>query len=541
MAIILPPTTAPASAAPADTLWQYSCVINGYPVVFQRGRVVIYQLRDARNVKAVYTLDGVTWRRGTSSDASTNGAGVQVNSVSRAANKDLGLEDASVAARDSLCIAYHAQTSGQVHDAIRAFASALASAPTATAPAPADAEQPRAGGAEWVGPINGRKVRLALGTATITLFDPGETKYVHERGRDGCWTRAVLREKLTMSDALDEYRKLENKLRALRGRASPGSPAEDPILEAMETTWWLLMDDERALLDDEGPQCWPDLESPQGAPRDVNVWTLSLKEPPRKAAARASDISPSGYFTLARDLGVSNAPNVFLAAVNAFIDATPQTIISRIQDLLDTLKTVPRAEFTAPDGRHIVLERKAVTITIPPTVPVPPILRAAFGNEPAVISYVLMGFVWSRVVRVQGASRPADQVTDHVCIEADLGLFPSDERVRNVRPFFFGLDHYNATDEAFLAACGNLSSDVMVCGLKPKAPAAEPPCPGCGQPTRVCAAAEGKPKYPACVTWRGGYSHEEHLVSRLAHKPGFQLRPPRVELLLAVDDQSEPP
>lgn len=57
MAIILPPTTAPASAAPADTLWQYSCVINGYPVVFQRGRVVIYQLRDARNVKAVYTLD----------------------------------------------------------------------------------------------------------------------------------------------------------------------------------------------------------------------------------------------------------------------------------------------------------------------------------------------------------------------------------------------------------------------------------------------------------------------------------------------------
>ena len=451
MAIILPPTTAPASAAPADTLWQYSCVINGYPVVFQRGRVVIYQLRDARNVKAVYTLDGVTWRRGTSSDASTNGAGVQVNSVSRAANKDLGLEDASVAARDSLCIAYHAQTSGQVHDAIRAFASALASAPTATAPAPADAEQPRAGGAEWVGPINGRKVRLALGTATITLFDPGETKYVHERGRDGCWTRAVLRE------------------------------------------------------------------------------------------SRASDISPSGYFTLARDLGVSNAPNVFLAAVNAFIDATPQTIISRIQDLLDTLKTVPRAEFTAPDGRHIVLERKAVTITIPPTVPVPPILRAAFGNEPAVISYVLMGFVWSRVVRVQGASRPADQVTDHVCIEADLGLFPSDERVRNVRPFFFGLDHYNATDEAFLAACGNLSSDVMVCGLKPKAPAAEPPCPGCGQPTRVCAAAEGKPKYPACVTWRGGYSHEEHLVSRLAHKPGFQLRPPRVELLLAVDDQSEPP
>lgn len=70
---------------------------------------------------------------------------------------------------------------------------------------------------------------------------------------------------------------------------------------------------------------------------------------------------------------------------------------------------------------------------------------------------------------------------------------------------------------------------------------ADPPCPGCGQPTRVCIDACGAPKYPACAAWRGGYSREEHLVSRLDAVAGFQLRPPPRQVLVLVDDQSEPP
>lgn len=70
---------------------------------------------------------------------------------------------------------------------------------------------------------------------------------------------------------------------------------------------------------------------------------------------------------------------------------------------------------------------------------------------------------------------------------------------------------------------------------------ADPTCPGCERPSRVCAAAEGPPKYPACAAWRGGYSREEHLVSRLDAVAGFQLRPPPRQVLVLVDDQSEPP
>lgn len=87
-----------------------------------------------------------------------------------------------------------------------------------------------------------------------------------------------------MSDALDEYRWFEGRLRALRGTMRPGSADEDPLLEAMERVWWLLTDDERAMLDTEGPQCWPDLVAPPDAPRDSNVWIASLREPPRRAA-----------------------------------------------------------------------------------------------------------------------------------------------------------------------------------------------------------------------------------------------------------------
>lgn len=229
--------------------------------------------------------------------------------------------------------------------AVRAFERAMSNQP-----APADAEQPRAGGAQWVGPINGRKVRLALGTATISLIGPGETKYVHEnQGAAGTrWYRAVLR----------------------------------------------------------GGQ-----EREQG---------------------------PSGAYHLANDLGVSNASNVFLAAVNAFLDATPQTIISGIQGLLDALN--------APDGG-------VLQVNTPPCF-------------------------------IHGGTCDGD----------------------HTKP--------KATPAP----------------AAPGAPGAL--CPGCEKPTCVVS-------HPACPAWP--VEGEMDLVSRLAHKPGFQLRPPRVELLVAADDQSEPP
>ena len=226
--------------------------------------------------------------------------------------------------------------------AVRAFERAMSNQP-----APADAEQPRAGGAQWVGPINGRKVRLALGTATISLFDPGETVYVHENYR-GRWDRAVL------------------------------------------------------------------------------------------SSNHAREQGPSGAYHLAKDLGVSNASNVFLAAVNAFLDATPQTIISGIQGLLDALN--------APDGG-------VLQVNTPPCF-------------------------------IHGGTCDGD----------------------HTKP--------KATPAP----------------AAPGAPGAL--CPGCEKPTCVVS-------HPACPAWP--VEGEMDLVSRLAHKPGFQLRPPRVELLVAADDQSEPP
>ncbi len=69
---------------------------------------------------------------------------------------------------------------------------------------------------------------------------------------------------------------------------------------------------------------------------------------------------------------------------------------------------------------------------------------------------------------------------------------------------------------------------------------ASPPCPGCGQPTRKCL--ELPPKYAGCAAWRAPEgARVEHTASRLDGVVGFQLRPPPQELVVLVDDQSEPP
>jgi hypothetical protein len=74
----------------------------------------------------------------------------------------------------------------------------------------------------------------------------------------------------------------------------------------------------------------------------------------------------------------------------------------------------------------------------------------------------------------------------------------------------------------------------------------ESTCPGCGQPSRVCAEHSRivAPRYAGCKAWRGGNVCEgtsSFAVSRLDRVRGFQLRPPPQELLILADDQSEPP
>ncbi|MFH0902901.1 MAG: hypothetical protein V2A73_19915 [Pseudomonadota bacterium] len=61
-----------------------------------------------------------------------------------------------------------------------------------------------------------------------------------------------------MSDALKRYRLLEAELRLVRRETSPGSAMEEPIIDEMASVWWDLTEEERELLDGEGPSCWPD-------------------------------------------------------------------------------------------------------------------------------------------------------------------------------------------------------------------------------------------------------------------------------------------
>jgi hypothetical protein len=60
-----------------------------------------------------------------------------------------------------------------------------------------------------------------------------------------------------VSEAMTAYRKLEDELHRVRTQHPLDSLHEDPILEEMAKLWWLLSEEERAQLDEEGPMCDP--------------------------------------------------------------------------------------------------------------------------------------------------------------------------------------------------------------------------------------------------------------------------------------------
>jgi hypothetical protein len=67
-----------------------------------------------------------------------------------------------------------------------------------------------------------------------------------------------------MSEALATYRLLEGRLWMERLRhEGKETTEEDAILDQMESAWMALRDDERSLLRNEGPRCWP---------KDPSVW-----------------------------------------------------------------------------------------------------------------------------------------------------------------------------------------------------------------------------------------------------------------------------
>jgi hypothetical protein len=61
-----------------------------------------------------------------------------------------------------------------------------------------------------------------------------------------------------MTEHLAHYRQLERRLWMVRWRhEGEESAEEDAILDEMEDTWMNLTEDERTLLNLEGPTCWP--------------------------------------------------------------------------------------------------------------------------------------------------------------------------------------------------------------------------------------------------------------------------------------------
>lgn len=61
-----------------------------------------------------------------------------------------------------------------------------------------------------------------------------------------------------MSKALQDYRSLERRLWLVRWEQEGRESAqEDEILEEMDAVWGRLDDEERRLLNNEGPRCWP--------------------------------------------------------------------------------------------------------------------------------------------------------------------------------------------------------------------------------------------------------------------------------------------
>jgi len=61
-----------------------------------------------------------------------------------------------------------------------------------------------------------------------------------------------------MSPELTRYRELEEALREVRRHNELGSRLEDPIIGESAELWWKLTQEERDMLDAEGPTCFPE-------------------------------------------------------------------------------------------------------------------------------------------------------------------------------------------------------------------------------------------------------------------------------------------
>lgn len=73
-----------------------------------------------------------------------------------------------------------------------------------------------------------------------------------------------------MTETTGHYQRLERRLWVLRWRhEGRESVEEDRILDEMDHVWGALTEDERRLLDREGPRCWP---------MDARGWVPTLAE-----------------------------------------------------------------------------------------------------------------------------------------------------------------------------------------------------------------------------------------------------------------------
>lgn len=82
-----------------------------------------------------------------------------------------------------------------------------------------------------------------------------------------------------MTKDLAHYRQLERRLWMTRWRHEGAESAEeDAILDEMEAAWMDLSDDDRDLLNHEGPTCWP-MDSSLLPPQLIETPYLSAPSP----------------------------------------------------------------------------------------------------------------------------------------------------------------------------------------------------------------------------------------------------------------------
>jgi hypothetical protein len=86
-----------------------------------------------------------------------------------------------------------------------------------------------------------------------------------------------------MSEAMTRYRQLERRLWVIRWRhEGEESTGEDSVLDEMDGAWAALTDEERTLLDREGPRCWP-MEARGWVPTAADAACLITPEQPTYA------------------------------------------------------------------------------------------------------------------------------------------------------------------------------------------------------------------------------------------------------------------